>query len=173
MKISSLKILFSIFGLVFLLGTSCATPALRSAAYSSPPLESSRQDLMSLIQSEGFSIFRQEGLASWYGPGFYGRKTASGSRFKKEAFTCAHRSLSFGTRLVVKNLETGKSVEVLVNDRGPYVAPRILDLSYAAAREIGVLKTGVAKVEIKEVAKQDTRLSQLDLPSRNFSPLSE
>jgi rare lipoprotein A len=167
-----IKISLSLFALNILIGTSCATPPLRSASYSSLPEPTPKGDLMSLIQSEEFSFFRQEGLASWYGPGFYGHKTASGSRFKKDAYTCAHRTLPFGTRLVVKNLETGKSVEVIVNDRGPYVAPRILDLSYVAAREIGVVKTGVAKVEIKEITQKYARLSGSDLPE-NFSAFSE
>ena len=155
-----------------LLETRCATPALRSASHAAPLEENPKETLMSLIQSQGFSTFHQEGLASWYGPGFYGRKTASGIRFKKEGFTCAHRTLPFGTKLIVTNLETGKSIEVLVNDRGPYVAPRILDLSYAAAREIGVLKTGVAKVELKEKS-QESKFSRLDAPAKSFSPLPE
>ena len=101
-------------------------------------------------------LYQEEGYASWYGPGFYGHKTASGERFTKKKFTCAHRKLPFGTRLEVTNLENGKTVEVIVNDRGPFIYSRMLDLSYAAAKELGIVKNGQAKVKVKQVllAKQ-------------------
>lgn len=99
----------------------------------------------------------QKGSASWYGPGFYGRRTASGARFKKNAFTAAHKTLPFGTRLKVINESNGKEVEVTVNDRGPFIKGRILDLSYAAARELGILKPGHAPVSIFPLlAKKET-----------------
>src|SRR3989337_1132791 len=99
------KISLTLMGLVLLLGTSCATPALQSARHSS--YQKNEDDLLASIMKEEEDIrFRQTGLASWYGPGFYGRKTANGTRFKKEALTCAHRTLPFGTQLIVKNLET-------------------------------------------------------------------
>ncbi len=90
----------------------------------------------------------QKGSASWYGPGFYGRRTASGVRFQKNAFTAAHKTLPFGTRLKVINETNGKEVEVTVNDRGPFIKGRIIDLSYAAARELGILKPGHAPVSL-------------------------
>lgn len=96
-------------------------------------------------------LHEEEGYASWYGPGFYGRKTASGERFTKHKLTCAHRKLPFGTRLQVTNLQNGKSIEVIVNDRGPFIKGRVIDLSYAAAREIGLLKAGAAPVKVKQV----------------------
>jgi len=101
-------------------------------------------------------LYQEEGKASWYGPGFYGRKTASGQRFNKHQLTCAHRRLPFGTRLHVTNLMNGKSVEVVVNDRGPFVKGRVIDLSYAAAKEIGLIKSGAAPVKLRQVllAKQ-------------------
>jgi rare lipoprotein A len=92
----------------------------------------------------------QIGKASWYGPGLQGRKTASGERFEANALTAAHRTLPLGTRAVVTNLETGQSVTVRINDRGPFVRGRKIDLSRAAARKIGITKRkGVAKVKIK------------------------
>lgn len=158
------KITFLLVGLVFLLGTSCATPALQSARHST--FQKGDKDLLaSIIKEEESFGFHQEGLASWYGPGFYGHKTASGTRFSKMGFTCAHRTLPFGTRLEVTNVETGKTIDVMVNDRGPYVAPRILDLSYAAARELGVLKHGTAQVALKEKKKEEPRYSQLSASS--------
>lgn len=89
------------------------------------------------------------GLASWYGRKYQGRPTASGEKFDMYAYTAAHKTLPFGTILMVTNLSNGKSVKVKVNDRGPYVEPRIIDLSYAAARDLDMLKSGEANVGIK------------------------
>jgi rare lipoprotein A len=87
--------------------------------------------------------------ASWYGPGFHGQETASGETFDQNALTAAHRTLPLGTEAKVTNLETGQSVTVTINDRGPYVQGRQLDLSQAAAKQIGLTKKGVAKVKIE------------------------
>lgn len=78
------------------------------------------------------------GVASWYGPGFHGRTTASGERYNMNALTAAHRTLPFGTHVRVTNRESGKSVIVRINDRGPYHGNRVIDLSKAAARSIGM-----------------------------------
>lgn len=86
--------------------------------------------------------------ASWYGPGFHGRPTASGEIFDQNVLTAAHRSLPFGTLVLVRNPANGKSVLVRINDRGPYVPGRSIDLSRAAARAIGMEETGVADVEL-------------------------
>ncbi|MBN2035643.1 MAG: septal ring lytic transglycosylase RlpA family protein [Chitinispirillaceae bacterium] len=96
-------------------------------------------------------LFRQTGTASYYARKFHGRRTASGERHDMKDFTAAHRKLPFGTRLKVTNLANGKSVIVRVNDRGPHTKKRIIDLSYAAARNIGLLKQGIAKVVIEVV----------------------
>jgi rare lipoprotein A len=95
-------------------------------------------------------LYRQEGRASWYGDVHHGRKTASGDAFDKNAFTAAHRTLPFRSRLRVTNLENGRTVEVVVNDRGPYVRGRLIDLSEAAARALGFGPDGVALVRIEE-----------------------
>ena len=87
------------------------------------------------------------GMASWYGPGFHGRRTASGERFNTHAFTAAHRTLPFGTRVRVVNRRNGRSVVVRINDRGPFVRGRIIDLSKSAARTIGL--NGVAPVVLQ------------------------
>jgi len=87
--------------------------------------------------------------ASWYGPGFHGQATASGETFDQHALTAAHRTLPLGTEAKVTNLETGQSVTVTINDRGPYVPGRHLDLSQAAAKQIGLIKKGVAKVKLE------------------------
>ena len=86
------------------------------------------------------------GEASYYGPGFHGKQTASGEIFDQEDYTCAHKSLPFGTKLKVVRVDNGSSVVVRVNDRGPYVDGRILDLSVAAGKKIGLDKVGHAEV---------------------------
>jgi rare lipoprotein A len=88
----------------------------------------------------------ERGLASWYGHKFHGRRTASGERFDMNAFTAAHPSLPFGTQLTVRNPANGREVVVRVNDRGPHTGRRIIDLSRAAARAIGLVKAGVGTV---------------------------
>ena len=98
----------------------------------------------------------QVGIASWYGPGFHGRATASGETFNQHALTAAHRTLPLGTEATVTNLETGQSVQVKINDRGPYVPGRHLDLSRAAAKKIGLTKKGVAKVKIEAKPRGQT-----------------
>lgn len=87
-----------------------------------------------------------EGIASWYGLEFHGRRTASGERFDMNALTAAHPSLPFGTRVLVRNPQNGRSVVVRINDRGPHVDNRIIDLSHAAARALGMLGFGTKRV---------------------------
>ena len=88
------------------------------------------------------------GLASWYGPGFHGRLTASGEVYNQNALTAAHPDLKFGTKVKVTNLRNGRSVVVRINDRGPYAGGRVIDLSAAAARSLGMIKSGVASVRV-------------------------
>ncbi len=89
------------------------------------------------------------GLASFYGEGFDGKLTANGEQFDRAKFTAAHKTLPFGTCVKVTAVETGRSVKVRVNDRGPYVAGRVIDLSEAAARELGIFDRGVAQVRLQ------------------------
>ena len=89
------------------------------------------------------------GEASWYGPGFYGNHTASGSIYRPGTMTAAHRSLPFGTRVRVTNLNNGRSQVVVINDRGPFVGGRIIDLGEGAARVLGVKSSGVASVKLE------------------------
>ena len=90
------------------------------------------------------------GSASWYGPGFHGKRTASGERFDMNALTAAHRTLPFGTRVRVINMQNGLEVVVRINDRGPHAADRIIDLSRAAAAAIDMLRAGEAPVVLVE-----------------------
>ena len=87
----------------------------------------------------------QMGVASWYGPGFHGNKTANGEVYDMHARTAAHRTLPFGTLVRVTRLDTGASTVVRINDRGPHVAGRVIDLSNAAANELDMVKAGVAR----------------------------
>lgn len=104
------------------------------------------------------------GTASYYANKFEGRKTASGETYRHAKLTAAHRTLPFGTQLKVTNLENGKSVIVRVNDRGPFVKGRIIDLSKSAAIKIGLIQKGVAKVKVEQV---------LEKTSSNNSPHTE
>jgi rare lipoprotein A len=97
--------------------------------------------------------FRQSGIASWYGDPFHGQKTASGETYNKHARTAAHKILPIGTFVLVRSLDTGKETVVRINDRGPFVGDRIIDLSYLAAKEIGMVGPGTARVEIVALEK--------------------
>lgn len=94
------------------------------------------------------------GKASYYSNGLHGRRMSNGERYDRNGFTCAHRTLPFGTRLKVTNPRNGRSVIVRVTDRGPFVRGRVVDLSYAAARELGTLASGVAYVKVEVVPKE-------------------
>ncbi len=93
----------------------------------------------------------QCGGASWYGPGFHGKQTASGVRFNQNAMTAAHKSLPFGTKVKVIDQRTGKSVRVTINDRGPFIKGRIIDLSKAAATQLGMRDRGHTSVCLSRV----------------------
>lgn len=99
-----------------------------------------------LANIEGDESF--SGRASWYGPKFHGRKTSNGERFDQEGLTAAHRTLPFGTKLLVTNRSTGKSCVVKVNDRGPYKDNRVIDLSKGAAKQLDMVSSGVAMVDV-------------------------
>lgn len=94
---------------------------------------------------------QSKGKASYYGNKFHGRRTSDGSRYHKDSLTCAHRTLPFGTLLKVRNQKNGREVVVKVTDRGPFGPGRIVDLSMAAAREIGMVQQGVVPVEVTRV----------------------
>ena len=104
--------------------------------------------------------WKQRGYASWYGPKFHGRKTASGETFNMYSLTAAHRTLPLGTYVKVRNLKNGRTVVVKINDRGPYVRGRIIDLSYAAAKRLGMIRDGVVPVEITVIGKPETTVDR-------------
>jgi rare lipoprotein A len=93
----------------------------------------------------------ETGVASYYAHKYHGRKTASGERFDMNALTAAHKTLPFGTKVKVTNLDNGKTVTVRITDRGPFVKGRIIDLSLAAAKKIDMVKAGIAPVEVRAI----------------------
>lgn len=117
--------------------------------------------------------FVQRGIASWYGNPFHGRKTSNGETYNMHTMTAAHKTLPMNTRLLVKNLENGRESAVRVNDRGPFVKGRIIDLSYAAAQKLGVADKGTARVEIIALGeaasfRQGNRTVERFLPHQDF-----
>ena len=96
----------------------------------------------------------QTGKGSWYGKKFHGRKTASGEKYNMYALTAAHKTLPFNTMVEVTNLKNNRKVIVRINDRGPYAKGRIIDLSYLAAKKLGYVNKGVAKLKVKVLYKR-------------------
>lgn len=129
-----------------LLLPGCALPIGRRETL--PPPVVAPQVKAEVPNAEGPKV-EEVGNASWYGPAQDGKETASGETFDQKKLTAAHPTLPLGSKAVVTNVETGKSVTVTINDRGPHVKGRKIDLSRAAARQIGMSKKGVAKVKIE------------------------
>lgn len=110
--------------------------------------------------------FITHGTASWYGPDFHGLLTANGETYNMNALTAAHRTLPFNTVVRVKNIDNGKSVVVRINDRGPYVGDRVIDLSRKAAEEINMIGSGTAPVRLYLVQEGDRPLNAQNISSR-------
>lgn len=127
---------------------------IRKSIWLSPALA-----LLAFAPSAPLMASITDGVASYYADYFHGRSTASGQRFDTRSLTAAHRTLRFGTRVKVTNKRNGRSVEVVINDRGPFVRGRTIDLSKAAAREIGMLGSGVAPVHL-EITGASERLAK-------------
>jgi len=118
--------------------------------------------------------FYQKGVASWYGREFHGRATASGEKFDMNNMTAAHKTLPFGTLVEVKNLDNGKAVRLKINDRGPYKGNRILDVSYGAAQQLDMVRSGEAKVSINVIRMGDKKsLAENDYKSKYVEPVSD
>jgi rare lipoprotein A len=119
--------------------------------------------------------FRQRGIASWYGKAFHGRKTSNGETYNMYGLSAAHKTLPLGTWVKVRNLENGTSAELRINDRGPFVRGRVIDLSYGAAKKLGVVGPGTAKVEVvalgirKPDAARGERFTPIDYYSGEFT----
>lgn len=116
-----------------------------------PAEEPSVIDKLNIVASNTVRRFSQTGVASWYGRQFHGRKTANGETFDMNGLTAAHRSLPLNCYIRVTNKDNGKSVVVRVNDRGPFHGNRVVDLSYGAAKSLGITNAGTARVNIERV----------------------
>jgi rare lipoprotein A len=117
--------------------------AMLSSAIFMEPSESTAEELREPV------VRTLSGVASWYGGRFHGRKTANGERYDMHKLTAAHKSLPFGTKVRVTNSRNGKSVVVRINDRGPFVCSRVIDLSRGAASAVGMIEAGVARVRLE------------------------
>ena len=130
--------------------------ALNSSLLASNTAQATNDDdvleRLTAVASNSISKFSQTGLASWYGRQFHGRKTASGDTFDMNGLTAAHRSLPLNCYVKVTNKTNGKSVVVKVNDRGPFHGNRVMDLSYGAAKQLGITNKGVGNVSIERVS---------------------
>lgn len=155
------KFLFLIFFLFFL--TACAKPPKFSPEFSYEengysqivpgwlkPYYINGKTYFPLSDASGYE---EVCLASWYGPGFHGSKSSDGGFYNMYEFTAAHRLLPLGTYVLVTNLENNKQIVVRINDRGPFIENRCIDLSYAAAKELGMLEKGIVKVKITALSE--------------------
>jgi rare lipoprotein A len=134
-------------------GTQDAPVAIREADFVPSSVDRFLQQMPPVPIAQGQLLASVRGVssgqASWYGPGFYGNRTASGEVFRPGTLTAAHRSLPFGTRVKVTNLWNGRSTVVRINDRGPFHGGRIIDLAHGAAQELGLTASGVADVKLE------------------------
>ena len=128
--------------------TQQAVPLMPLPALPPSPVET-KTDVSSML------IEVVQGAASWYGPGFYGRTTANGERFRKGTLTAAHRTLPFGTKVRVTNLSNGRSVVVRINDRGPFKYHRVIDLAHGAASQLRMMQAGEVPVKLEIPANSD------------------
>jgi rare lipoprotein A len=137
------------------------------SAKSSKKNDSSLADAEPITSGPDIGDFEQTGRASFYGRGFHGRKTASGERFDMHALTAAHRTLPLGSYVRVSIAGTSRSVVVKINDRGPYARGRVLDLSYAAAKALGMAHAGTARVTIEGLTQAEARDAQRETVASN------
>jgi rare lipoprotein A len=148
---------------VLLLAQSCTSLATVSRAnipfaepdrivvQTAPDSEAKAQNVSLSTPPKPRSKHAQRGDASWYGPGFHGKKTASGEIYDQTKLTAAHKTLPLGSKARVTNLENGSTVEVQINDRGPFIEGRIIDLSKAAAWALGFVEAGIVPVRVEMV----------------------
>ena len=135
--------------------TSNSQPAIETSITPEPtPSPPVKPKVSTKEKPSSEAKFPQTGEASWYGPKFHGKTTASGETFNQEALTAAHASLPLGSKVKVTNLSNGKSVDVEINDRGPFAENRIIDLSRAAAKALDMKEDGTAKVRLEPLSSQ-------------------
>ncbi len=149
----------------YTLFVSCCAAGNEELKASQRPYIINRKKYYPIPSAKGF---RQKGIASWYGSGFHGRKTSNGEIYNMHTNTAAHKTLPMDTMILVKNLENNRELVVRINDRGPFVYGRIIDLSYSAAKKLGILKKGTARVLITAL-EESGRKGNPALPARDFT----
>ncbi|WP_206950769.1 septal ring lytic transglycosylase RlpA family protein [Trinickia acidisoli] len=162
-------------------GSASAVPAVAQGAnapiaFGSPSAQPAAGD-KSLADAKpleeggpNISDFKQVGRASWYGRRFAGRRTANGERYDMYAMTAAHKTLPLASYVRVTNMSNHKAVVVKINDRGPYVRGRVIDLSYAAAKLLGMSHAGTARVQIQGLTQQEARVERDETLASNGNP---
>ena len=155
-------LLFILVALSFFLLLACASRRPVPVETRIPPSE------QKIVKREAAPAV-QYGIASWYGKDFHGKPTSSGEIYDMYQLTCAHNTLPLGTRVMVTHMENGKSVELKVNDRGPFVKDRIIDLSYAAAQIIGMYEKGTAYVKVETIAPVVEQVERFTLQVGSFT----
>lgn len=171
-----LNLKWSLLLLALLVGLAACAPSNKLATTTpSRQPKPYRVDGIWYQPMERAADFSQKGIASWYGKQFHGRKTSNGEVYDMYGVTAAHKTLPLGTWVRVRNLENGKSAELRVNDRGPFVRGRVIDLSYGAAKKLGVVGPGTAKVEVialgvrRADAAKGERYTPIDYYSGEFT----
>ncbi len=151
-----------------LLLTACGSKRQVTGVRKAPPSPQDQKIAYAKVEKRE-SKGVQYGVASWYGPDFHGKPTSSGEIYDMYQLTCAHNTLPLGTMVIVTNLENGKSLELKVNDRGPFAKDRIIDLSYAAASILGVYEKGTAQVKVETIGPWIDEVQRLTLQVASFT----
>ncbi|MDO5652745.1 MAG: septal ring lytic transglycosylase RlpA family protein [Brachymonas sp.] len=152
--------------------TQFSAPSAADGAKAAEQMPLGKPTTLHMPADEALQASFQQGTASWYGPGFHNRLTANGERYNMDALTAAHRTLPFGTMVLVKNAANGKTVTVRINDRGPFIKGRIIDLSRAAARQLGF--SGVQRVVLyKTQGGKVQKLAPAKVRKTDLAPAAE
>lgn len=151
-----------------LLLTACGSKRQVAGVRRAPPAPKDEKSTYAKVEKRETQGV-QYGIASWYGPDFHGKQTSSGEIYDMYQLTCAHNTLPLGTMVIVTNLENGRSLEVKVNDRGPFTKDRIIDLSYAAASILGVYEKGTAWVKVETIGPWIDEVQRLTLQVASFT----
>ena len=162
MRISKIFIVLALISVVGFTINSNESKSHESSAINEELALVSNSEFNSQIELLEY-VDRGKIVASWYGPRFHGRKTANGETFDQQAFTAAHKKFRFGTLLRLTNPNNERSIIVRINDRGPYIRGRELDLSKAAANELGIIERGVAKLNIEQITLKGTNFPVITL----------
>ena len=158
---------FSVLSAILLL-TACGPKRQVAGVRKAPPAPKDEKPAYAKVEKRETKGV-QYGVASWYGPDFHGKPTSSGEIYDMYQLTCAHNTLPLGTMVIVTNLENGKSLELRVNDRGPFAKERVIDLSYAAASILGVYEKGTAWVKVETIGPWVEEVQRLTLQVASFT----